>query len=177
MGTLCGAGGGAPVVEADPEGEDCAGAAICGACLLGSRRSPRVTRSQGEDPEEKWGTPTPTTKRGPQKSLLHALETIRTLRPTFSARWLVKARGPSSEGLDSGPRRGQGEHWGDPLLTHSTWSPACRAPLVTLGSPRIGGCIGALTCGVMHVKAFAYGDGSQSTEGTAPVLPGCQGGD
>ena len=52
------------MVEADPEGEDCAGAAICGACLLGSRRSPRVTRSQGEDPEEKWGNPNSQHKEG-----------------------------------------------------------------------------------------------------------------
>lgn len=158
-----------------------------GKTVLGQPSAEHVCSAAGGVPESpgvkvrtlrrSGGTPTPSTKRGPQKSLLHALETIGTLRPTFSARWLVKARGPSSEGLDSGPRRGQGEHWGDPLLTHSTWSPACRTPLVTLGSPRIGGCIGALTCGVMHVKAFAYGDGSQSTEGTAPVLPGCQGGD
>lgn len=45
-GSACGGGG--------PGGGDFAGAAIWGACLLSSRRSPRVTRSQGEDPEEKW---------------------------------------------------------------------------------------------------------------------------
>ena len=128
-------------MEADPEWEDCAGAAIWGACLLSSRRSHRVTRSQGEDPVEEWGTPTPITKKGPQKSLLPARETIGALRSTSSARWLVKARGPSSEGLASGARRGQGEHWGDPS-SHTVLGAQPALPLWSpLGGPEQVGAL------------------------------------
>ena len=70
----------------------------------------RTLRRSGEPP-------TLTPKRGPQKSLLPALETIGALKSTSSVRWLVKATGPSSEGLASGHRRGQGEHWGTPPHT------------------------------------------------------------
>ena len=88
-----------------PSGEHVCSAA--GGVLESPGVKVRTLRRSGEPP-------TLTPKRGPQKSLLPALETIGALRSTSSARWLVKATGPSSEGLASGPRRGQGEHWGDP---------------------------------------------------------------
>lgn len=97
---------------------------------------------------EKWGTPIPTTERGPQKSLLPALETIGTLRPTSSARWLVQGQGLPL-GLHSGPRAGGPGNTGDPPHTQYM-EPAC--PFVDTGWPRIGGCIDVLTSGVMNVS-------------------------
>ena len=73
----CVVGCGSTCCGGDLEGEGSSRAAIWGACLLSSRRSPGVARSQGEDPVEECGNTTPTTNRGLQKSLLPALETIR----------------------------------------------------------------------------------------------------
>lgn len=128
------------MVEAGPEGEDFAGAAIWGACLLSSRRSPSITRSQGEDPEEKWGTPIPTTERGPQKSLLAALETIGTPRPTSSARWLVKARGLPLR-VCTQAHAEVGGALGRPPPHTQYMEPSLPCPFVDTGWPRIGGCI------------------------------------